>query len=585
MVVATPSESPFGDSRPGLTIHGRFDALKASVPPAVWVGLTETGVLRLIKDKILTRSYPAFPGDLAPPVVVITTLGATNGQEAPSFQATQELDPARLLRHLRPALDPQPIDDSSFNDICNELTNSAQNGRYWLEWYKNSSKPLSIKSSLMEWEQALYTGHPLHPMHRTFASHDPVPSVPPENITSLTAPSISLISVPGSDVRVTGPFRQALKPLLTQYRIEDAQPGKVILLCMTLQLPMIKQYHPETEVLLKDAFQAVGQSSLRTVAIPFFDYDFKFSLDVTITSSPRIIGPKTVMMIHELSCVLKEIMPDNLWVMGEVGGVTGRSDEFDKNIHIGCLLRENFERRALANNETLAVVGALQEIPPWSTECNAALVFGLRTEEQKLNWLSEYTASIIDAVIGPVLDYGVAFEAHAQNILVRIDRSTGRINGWVLRDLSSIRMHLPTLAKSGRQVLTLLPGSLVPCEDERDLWREIQMTLIQNQLNIWIYRLGISRHAAWSMVREKFQAFFERRKHMESSIRLRNYLFAKEIPHKAFMLMKFGRRWRVYDYELVPNVLLEGLEETAENGVINGQAQLNGHTNHELGEV
>ena len=108
-------------------------------------------------------------------------------------------------------------------------------------------------------------------MHRTFASHDPVPWVPPEKITSLAAPSISLISVPGSDVRVTGPFRQALKPLLVQFGIEDAQPGKVILLCMTLQLPMIKQYHPETEVLLKDAFQAISQSGLRTVTIPFFD--------------------------------------------------------------------------------------------------------------------------------------------------------------------------------------------------------------------------------------------------------------------------------------------------------------------------
>ena len=95
------------------------------------------------------------------------------------------------------------------------------------------------------------------------------------------------------------------------------------------------------------------------------------------------------MMIQELSSVLKEIMPDNLWMMGELGGVTGRSDKFEQNVHIGCILRENFERRVLANNETLAVVGALQEVPPGSTECNAALVFGLKTEEQKLKWFSE----------------------------------------------------------------------------------------------------------------------------------------------------------------------------------------------------
>ena len=94
-------------------------------------------------------------------------------------------------------------------------------------------------------------------------------------------------------------------------------------------------------------------------------------------------------MIPELTSVLKEIMPDNLWVMGELGGVTGISEEFDKSIHIGCILREKLEHRALANNETLSVVGALQEVPPGSSECNAALVCGLKTEEQKMRWFSE----------------------------------------------------------------------------------------------------------------------------------------------------------------------------------------------------
>ena len=82
-------------------------------------------------------------------------------------------------------------------------------------------------------------------------------------------------------------------------------------------------------------------------------------------------------------------MPNNLWVMGELGGVTGRSDEFEKSVHIGCILRENLERKALANNETIAVVGALQEVPPGSNECNAAIIYGLKTEEQKLRWFSE----------------------------------------------------------------------------------------------------------------------------------------------------------------------------------------------------
>ena len=106
--------------------------------------------------------------------------------------------------------------------------------------------------------------------------HNPVRRIAPEDISSVMKPSISLISVPGSDVRVTGPFRQALKPLLVQYGIEDTQPGKVILPCLTMQIPVIQRYHPWMEVVLKDAFQAESQSSLRTVSIPFFGCEYKY---------------------------------------------------------------------------------------------------------------------------------------------------------------------------------------------------------------------------------------------------------------------------------------------------------------------
>ena len=92
----------------------------------------------------------------------------------------------------------------------------------------------------------------------------------------------------------------------------------------------------------------------------------------------------------------------------------------------------------------------------------------------------------------------------------------------------------------------------------------IQMTLIQNQLNVWIYRLGISRPQAWMMIREKLESFFQRRQHQENAKRLRDYLFAEEVPHKAFMKMRFSKAWRVYDYSTVPNVLLEGSESLEE---------------------
>lgn len=82
--------------------------------------------------------------------------------------------------------------------------------------------------------------------------------------------SVSFISVPGSDIRVTGHFRRCLAPLAQFYGISNI-PGRVVLPCITMQIPIIEQYHPEMEVILRDAFQTDTQSSLRTTTIPFYD--------------------------------------------------------------------------------------------------------------------------------------------------------------------------------------------------------------------------------------------------------------------------------------------------------------------------
>lgn len=113
-------------------------------------------------------------------------------------------------------------------------------------------------------------------MHRSFAAKDPVPHIAPKDISSLMNHSISLISVPGSEVRVTGPCRQAMKPLPSQFGLDHKYPGQVILPCVTMQIPVIQHYHPEVKVLVKDAFNADTQSSLRTITIPFSDCELEF---------------------------------------------------------------------------------------------------------------------------------------------------------------------------------------------------------------------------------------------------------------------------------------------------------------------
>lgn len=149
MISATPSRVR---DEPGLTLHGQRDESDPE-SPAIWIGLSDAGQVRLVTNNIKGNAA-VFPGDFAPPAL-ITTFGATGkGSDL-------NLHPAHLLNHLRPIL--PPVDDARWDEVVRELTNSAENGRYWSDWY-SSRNPLSFKSTRLEWEQALYTGHPLHPV-------------------------------------------------------------------------------------------------------------------------------------------------------------------------------------------------------------------------------------------------------------------------------------------------------------------------------------------------------------------------------------------------------------------------------------
>lgn len=116
--------------------------------------------------------------------------------------------------------------------------------------------------------------------------------------------------------------------------------------------------------------------------------DLKFALDVTISSALRTITSRTVSVSQELAGIIKEILPDNLWLMADVGGVAGSQEDFNDGRHITCIFRENLTRKALERNETLVITGALQEIPPGTNECNAARLYNLKTEAEKMEWFS-----------------------------------------------------------------------------------------------------------------------------------------------------------------------------------------------------
>lgn len=101
---------------------------------------------------------------------------------------------------------------------------------------------------------------------------------------------------------------------------------------------------------------------------------------------------------------------------------------------------------------------------------------------------------------------GVAFEAHAQNMLARFDVSTGRLLGFVIRDLGGLRIHPPTLKKSIGTDFKFLEGHCVATATLEEAYPKFYHTFIHNHMQRLIRVLG--KHydgSGWDMLRRHLE--------------------------------------------------------------------------------
>ena len=229
-------------------------------------------------------------------------------------------------------------------------------------------------------------------MHRTCLPQAPLAAIAPNEILQIMNPEIIFISVMRCDVRIVGHFEFSIRPLLLQQGVElaDNTSERIVLPCLARQLPAIR-HHLRSRVLQmksKPLF-AQAQASIRTVSLPQshdFPYDLKFALACNITSALRTISPWTALVGPEISSILERLLPRNLWICKEHAAITGAQSNFDDAKHCSVLLRENLQREADAQGETLIISAALAERGVEGEVCHAERVFELSTLEKKQQW-------------------------------------------------------------------------------------------------------------------------------------------------------------------------------------------------------
>lgn len=395
-------------------------------------------------------------------------------------------------------------------------------------------------------------GHPSHPYHRLCYAQPPLQQIQPDDIPEMLRPTLAFLSVPRTDLRLTGDFEQTIQPLLDTLDIPSTSPDRVIVPCLSRQLPSVHQRFSNAIILKTVTDCADAQASMRTLTLrpeSGFGYHLKLSLACQITSALRTITPWTTCGGPVQTALLEKFLPEDLWVFREVAAVSGAQDNFADAKHLSCILRDDLESRAAQNNERLVIAAALAQQPYNNTRTYAEILYNLHTAAQKRDWLRTYVTRLFELVLPPLARYGIGLEAHGQNLVARICRETGIVKGFAVRDFGGVRMHVPTLRNYGVNFDSLPPGGATLTDDLHNVWSKVHHALVQNHVGLVVSALGLERDGGWGIVREVLERVLTGEEEGMGREVL-GFFLQNTMPFKCFLRMRMEGKYR--DVSAVP---------------------------------
>ncbi|KAF4150882.1 hypothetical protein CNMCM6069_005350 [Aspergillus lentulus] len=318
---------------------------------------------------------------------------------------------------------------------------------------------------------------------------------------------------------------------------------------------LVTKFFPSAEVVKSIPNCGLAQAAIRTITVPGFQLDIKFSLACLLTSAIRALPCWAAAVAPDVTDILKKVFPEDLWVFGEVAAVTGNQEKVAEARHLTCILRENLESRAEENNETLILASALMERPLGGHRTYAEILFDLETEEDKIKWVTSYIQPLLRLALDPLQRFGIGCEFHAQNTVARICHKTKAVKGFAVRDLAGIKIHKPTLERQGGFDLSNI-GPL--CSDDlHRVWDRVHHALIQNNIGYMLYALDLEKtDKVWAVVRSVLYDLLADGDHMAQD--MYRYFVQDTMPFKCFLNMRmsvsFGGSIALREKN-VPNVL------------------------------
>ncbi|KAI9375019.1 IucC family-domain-containing protein [Aspergillus egyptiacus] len=484
------------------------------------------------------------------PVVRPEYLEGPTTLEFANRDTIHEADPSRIFGSICSWLNSGSLGATAVEKLAHELHSTALNQEKWFKHHIHQEQ-LDLNSPAVAWEQCIVHGHPTHPFHRLCYAQPPLHAAPLDDLHDFLVPELSLVSVPRAMLRINGPFENLMSPLLQKLNVRTVPEDRVVVPCFTKQLPSIERAFPEAVPVASIVDGADAQASMRSVVLrPHLgvDYILKMSLGYRITSTVRTMASWVIPEVRFMSGLLEELLPSALWIYREVAGVTGAGSNLEDTRQISCIIRENLESRALANGQALIVAASLYQVPAGTSKTYAEILFRLDTWEKKIAWFRRYIASLCDAVLPPLAMYGIALEAHAQNIVLRVCRQSSELRGFAVRDWGGVRLHKSTMHKLGIQLPAVDRESRAILDDLHRIWRRFHHAFLQNHVASEETRGG------WAIVRGELARVLDRSEYAMGPSLL-NYLLADVMQMRCFLTDRLeGRPEPVMRH--VPNVVL-----------------------------
>ncbi|KAI9275524.1 IucC family-domain-containing protein [Phascolomyces articulosus] len=453
--------------------------------------------------------------------------------------------------------------------ILSDCTSSMINQIYM---YNNPKRLPTFESSPDEWEQALLEGHPLFPMHKSLFDFKLTPQQLSQTdvnyMETLENPKIRLISMPIDRMEIYGDFINACSPLIdailakTGESIQEKYSNRLLLPVHEFQVGYIQEKIKEAIILPEENYvKAQGLSSVRSVAVPGIlnGITVKFSVGMRIGGSTRIISSSQARFAHVFSKdIASRISYDRDILTIQYEPASAVYTDTDENIagQCSCIIRDAKEFLQPNNSQYVYVTAAalMEKIQkPDTDETLVTHIWNLETEDQRVKFLDRYVYLLLRAFIPPCRDNGLIFEPHTQNTIACFSHTTGKLEGFMIRDLDGIEVHYETFRETAGVdgVEDIIPK----VESLEQLYASFNFSIFQTHLQPLIRLLGLYHTGhGWHSVRVHFSKLVPNDHPM-----YKLFMEKTNIPTYCYLRARLGQGTNPpnYDvYRLKPNPLL-----------------------------